>query len=68
MDLVPYIPEIGVEAEWFVSSDASATVVVLSGMDAIPDVTDFSETVFLKEAREMDSTAALNHDIHFTGP
>ena len=68
VDLVPYIPEIGVEAEWFVSSDASATVIVLSGMDAIPDVTDFSETVFLKEAREMDSTAALNHDVHFTGP
>jgi hypothetical protein len=68
VDLVPYVPEIGVEAEWFVSADASATVIVLSGVDAIPDATDFSETVYLKAAREMDSTAGLNSENHFTGP
>lgn len=68
VDVVPYIPERGVEAEWFVSEDASATVIVLSGVNAIPDATDFSETVYLKAAREKDSTAGLNFENHFTGP
>jgi hypothetical protein len=60
VDPLPYVPEKGVEAEWFVSADAAATVIVLKGVDAIPDATDFSETVYLKSAREMDSTAGLN--------
>ena len=68
VDPIPYVPEIGVEAEWFVSADASATVIVLSGVNAIPDATDFSETVFLKAAREIDSTAGLNPENQFTGP
>lgn len=68
VDPIPYVPEIGVEAEWFVSADASATVIVLSGVSAIPDDTDFSETVYLKAAREMDSTAGLNFENPFTGP
>ena len=52
-----YTPESGVKAEWFVSMDAAATVIVLDGMDAIPDSTDFSETVMLRSYREIDSTA-----------
>lgn len=60
VDPLPYVPEQGVEAEWFVSAAAAATVIVLKGVDAIPDATDFSETVYLKAAREMDSTAGRN--------
>jgi hypothetical protein len=57
---VLYTPESGVSAEWFASAEASATVIVLNGVEAIPDATDFSETVFLKGQREIDSTAALD--------
>jgi hypothetical protein len=52
-----YTPETGVKAEWFASSKASATVIVLNGVTAIPDSTDFSETVYLPTDREIDSTA-----------
>ena len=52
-----YTPERGVEAEWISNSEASATVIVLSGVDAIPDETDFSETVSLKSAGEIHTTA-----------
>jgi hypothetical protein len=55
-----YTPEKGVDAEWFTSSKASATVIVLNGVAAIPDATDFSETAFLRELREMDATAGMN--------
>jgi anti-sigma factor RsiW len=54
---VLYTPERGVEAEWISDSDASATVIVLSGVDAIPDETDFSETVSLDSEGEINSTA-----------
>lgn len=57
-----YTPERGVSAEWFASNEASATVIVLNGVDAIPDATDFSETVYLKREREIDSTAALDSE------
>jgi len=40
-----YTPEHGVDAEWFSSPDAAATVIVLEGVDAIPDTLDFSESV-----------------------
>jgi hypothetical protein len=40
-----YTPERGVDAEWFASEEAEATVIVLEGVDAIPDSLDFSETV-----------------------
>ena len=56
---VVYVPEKGVKAEYFTSEDASATVIVLNGVDAIPDTTDFSETVMLRTVREIDSTAWL---------
>ena len=37
-----YTPEKGVDAEWFSSSGAMATVIVLNGLESIPDSTDFS--------------------------
>jgi hypothetical protein len=54
---VVYSPEEGVEAEWFASSGAGADVIVLEGVTAIPDATDFSETVYVPTARESDRTA-----------
>lgn len=54
---VVYTPESGVKAEWFASKKASATVVVLDGVTAIPDATDFSATVDVPMDRESDSTA-----------
>ncbi len=54
---VVYTPEKGVKAEWFASSHASATVIVLDGVAAIPDSTDFSETVYVPMEREFDRTA-----------
>lgn len=54
---IVYTPEKGVEAEWFASSNASATVIVLNGVAAIPDTTDFSETVYLPTDRDFDATA-----------
>jgi hypothetical protein len=64
VDPILYTPENGVKAEWFASSKASATVIVLNGVEAIPDATDFSETVFQKGQREIDSTAGLNPETH----
>ncbi|MES2658440.1 MAG: hypothetical protein V4689_07465 [Verrucomicrobiota bacterium] len=52
---VVYTPEKGVDAEWF--ARAAATVIVLNGVAAIPDSTDFSETVYVPMEREIDSTA-----------
>lgn len=54
-----YTPERGVDAEWFSSPDAAATVIVLEGVDAIPDTLDFSETVGLRSSR--GSTADLDN-------
>jgi hypothetical protein len=39
-----YTPERGVAAEWFSSDEAAATVIVLEGLEALPDTLDFSET------------------------
>jgi hypothetical protein len=60
VDPVLYTPESGVSAEWFASVEASATVIVLNGVEAIPDATDFSETVYLNHQREIDSTATID--------
>lgn len=60
VDPVLYTPESGVSAEWFASTAASATVIVLNGVEAIPDATDFSETVYLNRQREIDSTATID--------
>ena len=54
-----YTPESGVEAERFASSPASATVIVLSGVDAIPDDADFSKSTSFNEKRDLDATAAV---------
>lgn len=55
-----YTPESGVNAEWFASSKASATVIVLSGVAAIPDTTDFSKTASVPMDREIDYTAEID--------
>lgn len=55
-----YTPEKGVDAKWFASSPASATVIVLSGVAAIPDTTDFSETAYLPSSNPEESTASAN--------
>jgi len=57
VDPVIYTPENGVNAEWFASTKASANVIVLNGVAAIPDATDFSETAYVPTEREIDSTA-----------
>lgn len=69
VDPVIYTPENGVNAVWFASSKASADVIVLDGVAAIPDATDFSETVYVPTEREIDSTAdtELQPEIE-TGP
>ncbi len=54
-----YTPEKGVEAECFSSSMASATVIVLNGVDAIPDDTDFSDNTSMRGPREIDATASV---------
>ncbi len=59
---VLYTPETGVNAELFASKEASATVIVLNGVTAIPDATDFSETVYVPMDRDMDSTADIEVD------
>ena len=54
-----YTPENGVEAERFASSPASATVIVLSGVAAIPDDTDFSKSTSFHATRNLDAIAAM---------
>ncbi|NJR43564.1 MAG: hypothetical protein HC767_13840, partial [Akkermansiaceae bacterium] len=59
---VLYTPEIGVNADWFASKEASASVIVLNGVAAIPDTLDFSRTVYLPTASETESTVQLGSD------
>lgn len=54
---VVYTPEEGVEAQWFASNKASATVIVLEGVSAIPDSVDFSQTVYVPTISDADRTA-----------
>jgi len=54
-----YTPEQGVNARWISSHDASATVIVLSGVRAIPDEIDFTATASIDAWRASDSTAAI---------
>lgn len=53
-----YTPDQAVEAEWYDSKEASAVVLVLNGIDAIPDQIDLSETAMRSddEDREMADT------------
>ncbi len=62
VDPILYTPEKGVKAEWFTSTEASATVIVLDGVKAIPDATDFTETAMRPDARDIDSTAWLESE------
>jgi len=57
-----YTPEKGVEAQCFSSSKASATVIVLNGVDAIPDETDFSDGTSMRGGREIEKTASIQMD------
>ena len=59
LDIAPvvYTPEEGVNAKWFASNKASATVIVLEGVTAIPDSVDFSQTVYVPTISEADRTA-----------
>lgn len=59
---VVYTPENGVEARCFASSGASATVIVLDGVQAIPDDTDFWENASINTGREIDATADIDSD------
>jgi hypothetical protein len=53
---VLYTPETGVNAEWFASKEASASVIVLNGVTAIPDATDFTKTAATSMDGYSDST------------
>ncbi len=57
-----YTPEAGVFAEWVPSAQSNASVILLKGVTAIPDSTDFSETVYVPTPRESDRTATLEPD------
>ena len=46
-------------AGWFASTKASATVIVLNGVTAIPDSTDFSATARRPVVCETDYTAGI---------
>ncbi len=59
---VLYTPEEGVAAEWVPQGSANASVIVLQGVAAIPDATDFSSTVYVPTAREFDRTATLENE------
>lgn len=52
-----YIPEEGVSATWVAGSKSKPGILVLEGVRAIPDSTNFSETVYVPSARESDQTA-----------
>jgi anti-sigma factor RsiW len=63
-----YTPESGVMAEYFASTKASATVIVLNGVAAIPDSIDFSSSSSRLDApRASEATAVIepeNNDSH----
>lgn len=54
-----YTPESGVDAEWFASAPASATVIVLEGVDAIPDTLEFDGTAAVSEDEEDRAIVAI---------
>lgn len=57
-----YAPEDGVFAEWVAAPENKASVILLKGVTAIPDSTDFSETVYVPTAKESDRTATIESD------
>jgi hypothetical protein len=52
-----YTPQRGVAAEWFSSDDAAATVIVLEGLDALPDTLELSDSA--RVDGEEKATAAI---------
>jgi hypothetical protein len=60
VEQIVYSPETGVNAELFASANASATVIVLDGVKAIPDSMDFTETADISSNRDINSTAFTN--------
>ncbi len=56
---IVYTPTAGVDAKWVAGTagGGNANVILLSGVDAIPDSMDFSETVYIPTASEADRTA-----------
>jgi len=59
---VYYTPEQGVNAEWVKNSGKSATVIVLEGVNAIPDTLDFTETASFQNPDGPSSTADASRD------
>lgn len=55
-----YTPDVQVKADYFSSSKAGATVIVLDGVAAIPDDLDFSNTAAVETPDDSDFTAS--HD------
>ncbi len=58
-----YTPEQGVDAEWVKSSRGSATVIVLQGVNAIPDALDFTETASYQNPTGQGSTAGAGNTV-----
>lgn len=54
-----YTPDMGVEAEWFTNPGSSSMVIVLNGVEAIPDAVDFSKTASISLPREAEAMAWL---------
>ena len=57
-----YTPEQGVNAEWVKGAGKSATVIVLQGVNAIPDTLDFTETASFQNSPGPASTADASGD------
>ena len=57
VDAAVYAPDGAVSVEWITGT--SASVIVLNGMQPIPDETDFSQTAASGQIREVDLTAGL---------
>jgi len=53
-----YTPDVEVKADYFSSSKAGATVIVLDGVAAIPDDMDFSNTAAVDTPDDSDFTAS----------
>ncbi|MEO0017815.1 MAG: hypothetical protein RLZZ522_1098 [Verrucomicrobiota bacterium] len=54
-----YTPQRGVAAEWFSSADAAATVIVLEGLDALPDTLELSDSAWVDGSEK--ATAAVEN-------
>lgn len=53
-----YTPDVQVKADYFSSAKAGATVIVLDGVEAIPDDMDFSGTAAVEAPDDSDRTAS----------